>query len=296
MRKTLLLWVVLLMIGALVAGCGSSDKKEIVVGGKNFTEQDIMVELLKQTIEKNTDIKVKTKPFLGGTNVVAAAIERGDLDMYVEYTGTALLHILKVPLETDSKIAYEKVKSSYESQKQILWLKPLGFNNTYTITMREDKAKSLGVETISDLVPFASSLTFACTAEFIERPDGYPGLQKAYGIKFKSVSTMDPGLTYNAVRDGSVDVIDAFATDGRIPAFQLKVLKDDRKFFPPYEAVPIIRIATLKRYPELQEVVNRLAGKLTDAEMAKLNAQVDVEKKSPEEVVNQWLKKQNLIK
>jgi len=281
----------------LLAGCGgSSSDKKVTVGGKNYTEQDVLVEIVKQTIEGNSDIKVTAKPFLGGTNVVATALDRGDLDIYVEYTGTSLLHILKLPLESDSAKAYEVVKKAYEEQKKITWLKPLGFNNTYTLTMRREHAEALGVEKFSDLVPLAPTLTFACEAEFMERPDGYPGLKAAYNLEFSKVSSMDVGLMYGAVRDGQVDVIDAYATDGRIPAFDLKVLKDDKNFFPPYDAAPIIRQDTLAKYPELEEILNRLAGKLNDQEMAKLNAQVDLEKKAPRDVAAQWLKAQGIVK
>jgi Periplasmic glycine betaine/choline-binding (lipo)protein of an ABC-type transport system (osmoprotectant binding protein) len=297
MKKKILLGLAMAATALLLAGCGgaSSDKK-VTVGGKNYTEQDVLVEIVKQTIEGNSDIKVTAKPFLGGTNVVATAMDRGDLDIYVEYTGTSLLHILKLPLESDSEKAYEIVKKAYGEQKKITWLKPLGFNNTYTLSMRREHAESLGVEKISDLVPLAPTLTFACEAEFMERPDGYPGLKATYNLEFDKVSSMDVGLMYGAVRDGQVDVIDAFATDGRIPAFDLKVLEDDKNFFPPYDAAPIIRQDTLAKYPELEERLNRLAGKLNDEEMAKLNAQVDLEKKVPRDVVAQWLKAQGIVK
>jgi len=297
MKKKILLGLAMAATALLLAGCGgSSSDKKVTVGGKNYTEQDVLVEIVKQTIEGNSDIKVTAKPFLGGTNVVATALDRGDLDIYVEYTGTSLLHILKLPLESDSAKAYEVVKKAYEEQKKITWLKPLGFNNTYTLTMRREHAEALGVEKFSDLVPLAPTLTFACEAEFMERPDGYPGLKAAYNLEFSKVSSMDVGLMYGAVRDGQVDVIDAYATDGRIPAFDLKVLKDDKNFFPPYDAAPIIRQDTLAKYPELEEILNRLAGKLNDQEMAKLNAQVDLEKKAPRDVAAQWLKAQGIVK
>lgn len=299
MKKKILYLVTVAVLALVVAGCGGSGSgdKKITVGGKNFTEQDILVEIVKQTVEGNSDIKVATKPFLGGTTVVASAIDRGDLDIYVEYTGTGLLHILKMPLEPDSQKAYDIVKKEYAERKNITWLKPLGFNNTYTLTMRKAQVDELGIETISDLIPISSKLTFACEAEFVERPDGLPGLEKAYsGLKFSKVSSMDAGLMYGAVRDGQVDVIDAFATDGRISVFDLKVLRDDKKFFPPYFAAPIIRNDTLKKYPELEGILNKLADKLTDEEMAQLNAQVDLEKKSPQTVANGWLKSKGIIK
>lgn len=297
MKKHILWGLGLLLIGVLVlGGCGGSNDNKITVGGKQFSEQDILVEIIKQTIEGNTDIQVDTKPFLGGTNVVASAIESGDLDIYVEYTGTGLLHILGLPPESNPDKAYEIVKREYAEKKNITWLKPLGFNNTYTLSMRADRAQELGVTTISDLIPLADQLSLGCEPEFMERPDSYPGLQNVYGLHFASTHIMDTGLMYGAVRDGQVDVIDAFATDGRIPAFNLVVLEDDKNFFPPYYAAPIVRSDTLKKHPELEPLLNKLGGLLNDEDMAKLNSQVDIEGKSPKEVAEAWLKSKNIIK
>lgn len=285
-------------LGGNIRQAGTTDHGQtdtIVIGGKNFTEQDILVYLMKYLLEDKTALRVEAKPFLGGTSVVAQALERGDIDLYAEYTGTALINLLRQPTISDPQAAYEKVKKIYKEQKRLIWLEPFGFNNTYTLTMRADKAGALGIETFSDLVKHAPNLTLGCTQEFLERPDGYQGLRKVYGMKFKSTHGMDPGLTYAACRDGKVDVIDAFATDGRIVAFNLKVLKDDKQFFPPYYAAPVVREDTLAKHPEIAEVLNLLAGKLDDKEMSSLNAQVDLEKKDAKEVARQWLKDQGLI-
>lgn len=268
-----------------------------MIGGKNFTEQDILVYLMKYTIEEKTKLQVETKTFLGGTSIVAQALDKGDLHIYPEYTGTALINILRQPLITNPQAAYDKVSQIYKDTKQVIWLKPFGFNNTYTLSMREDKAKELGIETYSDLAKQAPNLILGATQEFLERPDGYKGLQKVYeGMKFKSAKGFDPGLTYSSCRDGKVDVIDAFATDGRIPAFNLKVLKDDKQFFPPYYAAPIVRADILKKHPEIADALNLLGGKLDDKQMAQLNAQVDLEKKDAKVVAKEWLKKQGIIK
>ena len=295
-KVSFLLLVVFLAV--VIGGCslGGEKSERIVIGGKNFTEQDILVYLMKYIIEDRTNLKVDTKPFLGGTSVVAQALERGDIQIYAEYTGTALINLLQQPLINDPQQAYEKVKQIYKDKKQIVWLKPFGFNNTYTLTMRADKAEALGIEKFSDLVAKAPDLMLGCTQEFLERPDGYKGLQKHYGMDFKSVHGMDPGLTYAAARDGKVDVIDGFATDGRIPAFKLKVLEDDKQFFPPYFAAPIVREDLLKKHPQIADALNLLAGKLDNKQMAALNAQVDLEKKDAKDVAKQWLKSQGLIK
>jgi osmoprotectant transport system permease protein len=279
----------------LVACSSSASDDTIVVGGKNFTEHEILTHMMASLIEAKTNLKVERKPFLGGTQVVHNALLNGDLDLYAEYTGTAWTATLKQKKISDPQEMYEKVKKAYEGKFDVIWLKPFGFNNTYTLTMRADHAKKLGVETISDLKQHAPNLVLGATQEFLERPDGYKGLKETYGIQFKATKGMDPGLTYGAAKEAKVDVIDGFSTDGRIPAFNLKILKDDKQFFPPYYAAPIIRKDTLKAHPELEKVLNLLAGKLNEATMAKLNAQVDIEGKSAREVAENWLKEQGLI-
>ena len=297
MKKSALFVVTTILLISLT-GCSifSTPKADkVVIGGKNFTEQDILVYIMKDLLETKTNLKVEVKPYLGGTSVVSQALERGDLDIYPEYTGTALLNILGQPAINDPQAAYQRVKTIYKEQKKLIWLMPFGFNNTYTMTMRADRAAELGIETISDLVQHAPEMVLGSTHEFLERIDGYKGIEKVYGMTFKDLKGMDPGLTYAACRDQKADVIDAFATDGRIQAFHLKVLKDDKQFFPPYYAAPVIREDTLKRYPQIAEVLNQLAGKLDDKQMSRLNAQVDLEKKDPKEVARQWLKEQGLI-
>jgi|SRR5680860_43596 len=288
---------VLLIMALSLVGCSATDKggDTVIIGGKNFTEQSILVYLMAGVVEAKTDLKVETKPWLGGTMVASKALDAGELDIYAEYTGTALTVQLEQPPMNDPDAVYDKVSKAYEKDKNITWLKPFGFNNTYTLTMLKSEATKLGIETFSDLVKEAPNLSMASEPEFLEREDGYKGLQKTYGINFKKVSAMDAGLMYGAVKDGKADVCPAYATDGRIVAFDLKVLKDDKQFFPPYYAAPIIRDDTLKKHPELKDALNSLAGKLDDLTMQKLNASVDVDKKSAENVANEWLKAQGLI-
>ncbi len=297
--KKITLFLLFILICLSVTGCSSfwgKDSNTVVIGGKNFTEQDILVYLMKGIIEGKTEVKVKAKAYLGGTNVVSQAIERGDLDIYAEYTGTALVSILGEKYSpSDPEVVYEKVKDMYEAKKQIIWLKPFGFNNTYTLSMRTEQANALGIETLSDLAKQSAKLRLGATHEFLERDDGYKNVQAVYGMQFSSPAGMDPGLTYTACRDGNVDVIDAFSTDGRILAFNLKVLTDDKKVFPPFYAAPIIRADTLKKHPEIGQALNLLAGKLTNKEMTILNAKVDLEGKSPQVVANEWLKSNGLI-
>ncbi|AJQ26451.1 glycine betaine ABC transporter substrate-binding protein [Pelosinus fermentans] len=298
MKKTAILLLSVLVV-MVFTGCSllsGKNSNTVVIAGKNFTEQDILVYMMKYVIEDQTKLKVETKAFLGGTSVVAQAIERGDIDIYPEYTGTALINLLGEPMISDPQAAYDKVKNIYKEKKQIIWLEPFGFNNTYTLTMRTDEAERLGIRTISDLAAKADRLMLGCTQEFLERADGQKGLEEKYGFKFAASSGMDPGLTYAAVRDKKVHVIDGFSTDGRIVAFNLKVLEDDKKFFPPYYAAPIIREDTLKKHPEIADALKLLAGKLNETEMAKLNAKVDLEKQDPKAVAKEWLQSKGLIK
>lgn len=298
MRKIIsLILISVLMVG--MVGCGNStgkSDKTVVIGGKNFTEQDILVYMMEAIIEDKTDVNVETKGFLGGTNVVSEALEKGALDIYAEYTGTGLINILGLEVMTDPDAAYETVKKKYEEEKNIIWLAPFGFNNTYTLAMTEENANKLGIETFSDLAKHAKDLTLGSTHEFIERPDGYIGLKKVYGMEFKDVKGLDPGLTYAAVKDGKTDVNDAFATDGRIKAFNLKILKDDKNYFPPYYAAPIIRKDTLEKYPEIGDALMLLGGKLNDKTMSMLNSQVDLDGKNSKDVAVEWLKSEGLIK
>jgi osmoprotectant transport system permease protein len=301
LKKGLSLLLVLILSLSLAACGGANEGGEgakaatITIGGKNFTEQDILAHMMASLIEAKTDIKVNRQAFLGGTQVVHNALLKGDVDLYAEYTGTGWTATLKKETINDPQETYDKVKAAYEEQFNVTWLKPFGFNNTYTLAMRAEHAKELGINTFSDLAGHAPNLILGATQEFLERPDGYKGLQEVYDMKFKDTKGMDPGLTYSAVKEGAVDVNDAFATDGRIPAFNLKVLKDDKQFFPPYFAAPIIRTDTLEAHPELKEVLNLLAGKLNDESMAKLNAKVDLDGEKAQDVAENWLKDQGLI-
>lgn len=297
-KKFLLISIAFIFLISVTA-CGSntanSEEKTIAVGGKEFTEQDILVHLVSELIEAKTDLTVNRKPFLGGTNIVFAALKSGDLDISIDYTGTGLVSILDEEVVNNADEAYRIVKERYNKEFGITWLEPLGFNNTYAIVIREDMAEELSIEKISDLEEYAAEFSFAATQEFMERDDGYSGMKEAYGFEFKEAKEMDPGLLYTAINEKQVDVSVAFATDGRIPAFNLKILEDDKNYFPPYDAAILIRNDTLEKYPELEEVLNSLAGLLTDEEMAKLNAKVDIEQQDSKEVARDWLVENGLI-
>jgi glycine betaine/choline ABC-type transport system substrate-binding protein len=286
---------------ATLAGCpkqpeGLASMEEITVGSKNFTEQKILGHMFADLIDYHTDCLAERRVGLQGTLVCFNALCEGDIDLYPEYTGTGLTAILKEEVISDPQQAYEHVKSRFDERWNLVWLEPLGFNNTYTLTMREDQAEELGITRISDLARYADELKPAFDHEFLSRPDGYDPLTRAYGFRFGEAPVeLDPGLMYRALADGRVDVIDAFLTDGRIPAFGLRVLEDDRHFFPPYYAAPLVRREVLDAHPALRDALGRLAGQIDNEAMAKMNYEVDEEHRSAREVAHEFLQRRGLI-
>jgi len=273
-----------------LALCAAACAQDVVrIGSKNFTEQEILGELLAQTIERTTDLEVERRFGLGGTDICHAAMLAGQLDLCAEYTGTGLLSVLRAPVIANPAQAFRAVAGAYRDRFDIEWLPPIGFNNTYAICVRANDAAANGWESISNLEPDAGSLRAGFTSEFIERPDGLPGLRRAYGIDLASVVDLDPGLMYAALADGQVDVIAAFATDGRIAEYGLVTLEDDRAFFPPYDAAPLVRGPVLREHPEIRDALAVLAGAIDDQTMREMNRAVDVEKRAPRDVAREWL-------
>lgn len=290
------------VVGLLIVAAGAftvfskvNAEDKIVIGSKNFSEQLILGNMLADIIENKTDIEVERKLNLGGSQVAFSAINKGDIDIYVEYTGTGLVNILNQPPQSDPDKVYDYVQKEFSKKYGIDLLKPLGFNNTYALAVRQDTAKQYHLNTITDLAKVSDGLIMGPTIEFPNREDGLIGLTKTYNMQFKDVKAIDGGLRYTALKNHKSDVIDAFSTDGLLEAFKLKVLKDDQNFFPPYYAVPIIKQETLKEHPELKKAINTLAGKLTDEKMRQLNYKVDSLKQSPAKVAEEFLKKEGLL-
>ncbi len=266
------------------------------IATKNFTEQFVVGEMMAQLLEARTRLTVKRDFNLAGTMICHEALVHGEADLYPEYTGTGLTAILKAEVIADPQKAYDKVSEAYREKYGLVWLEPFGFNNTYAITVRAADADEHGWTTISDLKDDAEELRAGFTAEFSERPDGYPGLRAVYDIDFGSVDDFDPQLMYDAIAHNEVDVICAFATDGRIAAYELKPLKDDYGFFPPYYAAPVVRAEFLEEHPEVRHVLAALAGRLDDATMQRLNYEVDENKRDPADVAYEYLVEQGLLK
>ncbi|MBK9313999.1 MAG: ABC transporter permease/substrate-binding protein [Acidobacteria bacterium] len=265
------------------------DEGRIVIGSKNFTEQVILGELLAQLIERETSLSVERRLNLGDTLVCETAMRAGDLDLYVEYTGTALTAIFKQAVILDSEEVNRRVSSSYASTGRTM-LEPLGFNNTYVILIRREDARRLKISTISHLTKFAPKMVAGFGAAFLDREDGYQGLINAYGLRFaEPPRAMDLSLTYRALAEKQVDVIAGDATNGLIAKLDLVALEDDRRYFPPYMAVPVIRTETLNRQPELRRVISILSGAIDDSQMQRMNYEADVERKEPREIVSSFL-------
>lgn len=272
----------------LLSGCSHGDR--IVVGAKNFTESDVLAEIMVQQIERRTGLTVDRKLHLGGTFVCHQAITAGQIDLYAEYTGTAYTAVLKHQPGPSADSIRHLVGDEYARQWQLVWLEPFGFDNTFAITVRQADAERYGLRKISDLAAVAPRWKAGFGYEFLERADGYTGLSRVYGLRFSAPPlAMDLGLTYRALADGNVDVIAGNSTDGQIEALHLVVLEDDRHYFPPYEAAPVVRAAVLERHPEVRRALAELAGKIDDGEMRRLNARTDVQHEDIGAIARDWL-------
>jgi glycine betaine/choline ABC-type transport system substrate-binding protein len=278
----------LVLAAAALAGCGGADR--VVVVSKNFTEQTILAELVAQQLERRTELEIERRFFLGGTFVCHRAIVSGEADIYVEYTGTAYTAILEKPPLSDPAAVYDTVSRIYAGRFGLVWGEPLGFDNTFAILVRADDARRLDLETISDVAPHTPGWRAGFGYEFMEREDGFPGLAETYDLEFAGTPrTMDLGLTYRALADGQVDLIAGNSTDGLIAALDLHQLEDDRSYFPPYEAAPLIRAELLDRHPGVGAALDELGGAISDDEMRRLNYLVDVEHRDLAAVVRDWL-------
>ncbi|HXZ31516.1 MAG TPA: glycine betaine ABC transporter substrate-binding protein [Terriglobales bacterium] len=285
----------LVCFSALLASCGPSRENRIVIGSKNFTEQLVLGELFAQQIEKKTHLPVERRFYLAGTYICQQAILSGRIDIYPEYSGTALTAVLKERPEGNREEIYNRIKAEYAKQFDLVVGPTLGFNDTFAIEIRGEDARRLKLTTISEAAAYTHQWRPGFGYEFMERPDGYKGWMKTYGLRFaEAPRIMDLGLLDRALKDKQVDLIAGNMTDGLIPALDLFVLEDDRLYFPPYEAVPIIRQETLVHHPELSEALNELGGKISDTDMRRLNYAVDGQKRDVKEVVHAFMLEKGL--
>jgi len=268
-----------------------SSKTAIVIGGKNFTEQLVLGEILAQQIESRTTLPVDRRLNLAGSLIAHQALLAGEIDMYVEYVGTALQGVLKLPLISDPTAAAARVRTEYAARWGIEAGQSLGFENTFAILVRGEDARRLHLRTISDAVPYSPQWAAGFGYEFMERDDGYPGLSRAYGLRFAGPpKVLDLTLTYRALAGKQVDLIAGNSTDGLIPALDLVQLEDSRRYFPPYQAVTLVRGSTLSEHPELRAALAALAGTITGEAMRGMNAAVDLDHRDPKEVAAQFVR------
>lgn len=276
-RRTFVLLAALLSMAFGVARAAD----DIVIGSKSFTENRILGEIMAQELEDNTDLNVIRRINLGGTMVVGTALKSGEIDVYPEYTGTAwALHLgIKEPVR-DSLKAYLRVKQEYERRFDVTWLQPFGFYNSYALAVTEETGEALNLKRVSDLIPHMSELRAGFSLEFLNREDGYPGLSKSYGFSFSDVRGVEHGLIYTALDAGQIDLMDTWTTDGKLQKFNVRLLEDDRHFFPPYDCAPIVRLPVVRDHPEVRDVLNRFAFSISNELMQKLNYRVELEERS----------------
>jgi osmoprotectant transport system substrate-binding protein len=282
---------------ALFSSCSTSHADRIVVGSKNFTESFVLGEIIAQQIEAHTNTKVERRFYLAGSYICQQAILAGRIDVYPEYTGTALTAILKQNASGDRQEVYQRVKSEYQNRFGLTLGPAFGFNDTFAMEIRGEDARRLNLKTLSQAVPYASKWRAGFGYEFMERPDGYRGLAATYGLHFaEQPRIMDLGLLARALKDHQIDLAAGNATDGLIPALDLFVLEDDRHYFPPYEAVPVVREQILQQHPEIAQAFAALAGKISDEEMQRLNYAVDGQHRDAADVAREFLKSKGLAR
>ena len=282
-------FVVAFSVAILLAGCNPPRPDHPVIGAKNFTEQVVLGELLAQEIEAHSNLKVERRFYLAGSYICQQALVSGRIDAYVEYTGTALTAILKQPVNRDPQEVLDTVRRLYASRYGIVAAQPLGFENTFAMVVRGEDARALHLATLSQAAPYTPAWRLGVGYEFEQRPDGLPGLSSAYGLKFAAAPrTMDLGLLYRALNAHRVDMIAANSTDGPIQAFGLVALEDDRHYFPPYQAVPLVRAEAIKRWPQIQTALDALAGKITADDMRSMNEAIDGQHRDPALVVREF--------
>jgi osmoprotectant transport system substrate-binding protein len=292
-RPGLLLTAVLAVL--VTAGCSSTRRNTIVVGSKNFPEQALLGEILAQQIEARTHLRVERRFYLASSYICQQALLAGRIDTYVEYTGTALTAILHDAIEKNPAAVFARVQREYEQRFHFDVMPSLGFNNTFAIVIRGEDSRRLHVTTISEAARYTPQWKPGFGYEFMERPDGYAGLARLYGLRFAaSPRILDLGLLYRALLDKQVDLIAGNSTDGLLAARDLVVLRDDKHYFPPYEAVPVVRDDTLKRFPALRQAIGELAGKISDDDMRKMNYAVVGEQRDISEVARDFLRSKRL--
>ncbi|MDM5247685.1 osmoprotectant update ABC transporter permease/substrate-binding subunit OpuFB [Lysinibacillus sp. G4S2] len=272
------------------------EQEEIVIASKLGSEPEILINMYKLLIEDETDLKVQLKPGLGKTSFVFNALKSGSIDIYPEFTGTAISEFLKEEaINNNQEDVYNQAKEGMMNKFDMVMLSPMKYNNTYALAVSKEMAETYHLQSISDLKPIQETIKAGFTLEFNDREDGYLGIQKRYGMTFSNITTMEPKLRYQAIQTGNIDLLDAYSTDSEIRQYNLQVLTDDQQLFPPYQGAPLLRKETLDKYPEIETALNKLANQITDDEMREMNYQVNVEGKNVADVAREYLIKAGLL-
>ncbi|NIK11477.1 ABC transporter permease/substrate-binding protein [Alkalibacillus almallahensis] len=298
-KQSIITMIVIVLISLLfivVPYVTGQDDDTIVIGGKLGTEPEILINMYELLIEEDTDLNVELETGLGKTSFVFNALETGSIDVYPEFTGTALSQFLDETAESnDAQVVYNQARAGLLEEYNMHFLEPMAFNNTYTLATTQEFADEYNLETISDLQSVENEIEAGFTLEFSDRQDGYLGIQDVYGLEFPDVTTMEPQLRYTAIEEGDINLMDAYATDGELRRYNLVVLEDDQNLFPPYQGAPLLRAETLDEHPELEEVLNQLGGKISGDQMREMNYQVGAEGRAAEEVAREYLVEEGLL-
>ena len=272
------------------------EQEEIVIAGKLGSEPEILINMYKLLIENETDLTVQLKPGLGKTSFVFNALKSGSIDIYPEFTGTAISEFLKEEaINNNQEDVYHQAKEGMMNKFGMVMLSPMKYNNTYALAVSKEMAETYDLQSISDIKPIQETIKAGFTLEFNDREDGYLGIQNRYGITLPNITTIEPKLRYQAIETGNIDLLDAYSTDSEIRQYNLQVLVDDQQLFPPYQGAPLLRKETLDKYPEIETALNKLANRITDDEMREMNYQVNVEGKNVEDVAREYLMKAGLL-
>ena len=298
--RKILIFLVLIIFACIFGSVNSFNtvkKDKLIISGKLGSEPEILINMYKILIEENSNLEVELKPGLGKTSFVFNALKNGDIDIYPEFSGTAVFTFLnETPVNNNAADVFAQAQKGMESKFNMIMLKPMSYNNTYAIAVSKKFADENNLKTISDLAKVKNKIKAGFTREFNDREDGYPGLKKLYNFEIPDIKEFEPKLRYVAVQSGDINLIDAYSTDAELAQYNMVVLKDDKHLFPPYQGSPMMREETLKKYPELKNILEKLSGKISDEEMSSMNYRVSVKGEKAEDVTREYLKKAGIIR
>ena len=298
--KKILIFLILITFACLfgsISSFNNTKKDKLIISGKLGSEPEILINMYKILIEENSKLDVELKPGLGKTSFVFNALKNGDIDIYPEFSGTAVFTFLnETPVNNNAEDVFNQAQKGMETKFKMVMLKPMKYNNTYAIAVSKKFADENNLKTISDLVRVKDKIKAGFTREFNDREDGYPGLKKLYQFEIPNIKEFEPKLRYVAVQSGDINLVDAYSTDPELAQYNMVILKDDKHLFPPYQGSPMMREETLKKYPELKKILEKLSGKISDEEMSTMNYRVSVKGEKAEDVAREYLINAGIIK